>query len=156
MKYVLAVLGCAFALCSCGGANDVASMLTVDLLSTGWRDAAPASGRNKIVPSASVRVTNASDRTLPAVQVNAVFHRRGEDGAWGSAFVAATGSSGLTAHAGATLTLNSERGYTSDAAQEQMLTHQQFVDATVDVFAKYGSHQWTRVGAYPIARQLLK
>ena len=140
---------------ACGRTADVASALKVQVLSTGWHDAAGVPGRNKIVPSASIRVKNVSDRSLPSVQVNAVFRRVGEVGEWGSAFAAA-GSSGLTPGADATLTLNSERGYTGEDPQEVMLSNRQFVDVTVDVFAKYGSAQWTRLGAFPIDRQFLR
>lgn len=142
-------------LVSCGRTADVASAVKVQVLSTGWRDAGPVAGRNKLVPSASVKVTNASDRNLRAVQVNAVFHRVGESGEWGSAFVTAAGSSGLTPGGDATLTLNSERGYTGEDPRELMLHNRQFVDVTVDVFAKYGSAQWAHLGAFPIERQLI-
>ena len=36
-----------------------------------------------------------------------------------------------------------------------MLQNSQFVDAKVDLFAKYGSAQWTQVGEFPITRQLI-
>jgi len=36
------------------------------------------------------------------------------------------------------------------------LQNSKFVDATVDVFARYGSRQWTRVGEYRIARQIIE
>ncbi|HZP47058.1 MAG TPA: hypothetical protein VFB07_00890 [Vicinamibacterales bacterium] len=149
------VLVLCVALASCGRSADVASGLRVQLVASGWRPAA-AGGRNKLVPSASIHVMNVSDTTLPSVQVNAVFHRVGEDGEWGSAFAAAAGSSGLTPGGGATLVLDSARGYTGDDPQELMLHNRQFVDVTVDVFAKYGSRQWTRVAAFPIDRHLLK
>ena len=158
MKRFLALAACLTALTalSCGRSADVTSGLRVEVLTTGWRNAASAGGKNKLVPSASVKVTNVSDRTLPSVQVNAVFHRVGEGGEWGSAYVTAAGSSGLTAGTAATLTLNSERGYTGEDPQDLMLTNRQFEDVTMDVFAKYGSRQWTRLGAFPIDRQLLR
>jgi hypothetical protein len=156
MQKLIALAG-ALALCtSCGGTPDVASMLAVQVVTTGWRDAGPVAGRNKLIPSAAVTLTNVSDQVLRSVQVNAVFHRVGEHGEWGSSFVAAAGSSGLTPGAGATVTLNSARGYTGDDPEEAMLSNSHFVDATVDVFAKYGSEQWTRLGAFPIDRQLLR
>jgi hypothetical protein len=37
-----------------------------------------------------------------------------------------------------------------------MLHNSHFVDATVDLFARHGSQQWTRVGEYPIARQIVE
>ena len=36
-----------------------------------------------------------------------------------------------------------------------MLKNSQFVDAKVDLFVKYGSTQWVKIGEYPIARQLI-
>ncbi len=156
MKRTLAIVACAGALASCARPVDVSTLLNVQVLTTGWRAAEPVAGKNKLVPSASVKVTNVSGTTLPTVQVNAVFHRAGEGGEWGSAFVTAAGSSGLTPGGETTVTLSSERGYTGEDPQELMLRNQQFVDVTVDVFAKYGSHQWTRLGAFPIDRHLLK
>jgi hypothetical protein len=148
-------LACVMATAACGRTADVASRVRVEVVASGWRDAGPVSGRNKVVPSASVKVVNVSDATLPTVQVNAVFHRNGENGEWGNAFGVAAGSSGLTPGGDATVTLQSDRGYTGDDPQDRMLTNRQFVDVTVDVFAKYGSQQWSRVGAFPIERRLL-
>jgi hypothetical protein len=37
-----------------------------------------------------------------------------------------------------------------------MLHNSHFVDAKVDLFARYGSQQWTRMGEYPIARQIVE
>ena len=156
MKRTLVAIACAGALAGCGPAVDVSSQLNVQLLTTGWRPTGPVGGKNKLVPSASVKVTNVSGATLPAVQVNAVFRRAGEGGEWGSAFVTAAGSSGMTPGGAATLTLSSERGYTGEDPQEVMLRNRQFVDVTVDVFARSGASQWTRLGAFPIERHLVK
>lgn len=155
MRALLTICACAL-LASCGRTADVSSSLRVQLLSTGWHEAAPVAGKNKLVPSAAVTVTNVTDRNLPSVQLNAVFRRVGESGEWGTAFATAAGSSGLTPGGAATLTLNSQLGYTGEDPTDAMLHNSQFVDATVDVFAKYGSSQWVRLGAFPIDRQLLK
>src|SRR5215472_16757309 len=155
MKKLLFACGCLAMFSSCTRTPDVTSGLAVQLVATGWRDAGSVSGKNKVVPSASVKVTNVSDITLPVVQVNAVFHRVGEGGEWGTAFINA-GSPGLTPGGGATVTLNSERGYTGEDPEDLMLTNNQFVDVTVDVFAKYGSHQWTHLAAFAIDRHLLR
>ena len=37
----------------------------------------------------------------------------------------------------------------------QMLANKQFVDARAQVFAKYGSTQWTLLGEFPVERQLI-
>ena len=55
-----------------------------------------------------------------------------------------------------TLTLRSQLGYTgTDQSREDMLKNSHFVDSEVELFAKYGSTQWTRMGSYPVARRLL-
>ena len=68
----------------------------------------------------------------------------------------AAGSDGLDPGATtAALTVRSPLGYTGTDSREQMLQNKQFVDAKVDLFAKYGSAQWKKVGEYPITRRLL-
>ena len=47
-------------------------------------------------------------------------------------------------------------GYTgSDQSRQEMLQNSHFVDAKVELFAKYASTQWVRIGTYPIERKLL-
>jgi hypothetical protein len=36
-----------------------------------------------------------------------------------------------------------------------MLQNKAFIDATVQVFAKYGSVQWVKKGEYPVERRLM-
>ena len=83
--------------------------------------------------------------------------RVSEQDEWGSALVTVAGSEGLAA--GATsppISIKSNLGYTgSDQTRQEMLRNSHFVDAKVDLFAKYGSIQWVRVGDYPITRELL-
>jgi hypothetical protein len=68
-----------------------------------------------------------------------------------------TGSEGLAPGAETKpLTVKSNLGYTgSDQTRQEMLQNKAFVDATVQVFAKYGSVQWVKKGEYPIERRLL-
>ena len=54
------------------------------------------------------------------------------------------------------LMIKSPLGYTgSDQSRLEMLQNSHFKDAKVELFAKYGSVQWVRLGTYPITRQLL-
>ena len=46
--------------------------------------------------------------------------------------------------------------YTGTDPQWDMLRNSHFVDATVDLFARHGSQQWTRMGEFPIARQIVE
>ena len=62
------------------------------------------------------------------------------------------------APAGATdrLFIKAVAGYTGEDSQGDLLRNSHFVDATVDLFARYGSSQWTRIGEYQIARRILE
>jgi len=142
---------------ACGPAVDLTKGLQVTVVNSGWYDVGIVNGQNKLVPAISFTVKNVSARTLVSLQVNALFRRLTENDEWGSELVIAAGSSGLAAGAATpTLMAKSPRGYTgSDQSRMEMLQNSHFVDAKVDLFAKYGSTQWTRIGSYPISRQLL-
>jgi hypothetical protein len=141
----------------CGGPPvDLTKGLEIVDASTGWYDAGPVNGQNKLVPSISFTLKNISDQPLVALQINAVFRRLNDKDEWGSAFIAVTKSDGLPP--GATsqpITINSQLGYTGTDPRAQMLQNSQFVDAKVDLFAKYASLQWVRIGERPIERRLI-
>jgi hypothetical protein len=148
----------ALAAAGCRPTVDLTKALLVENVSTGWFDEGVKDGKTKLVPSITFQLKNVSDETLVVLQVNAVFHRKNEPKAeWGTGFVSVAGSEGLKA--GATsgpITIRSPLGYTgSDQTREEMLHNSQFVDATVDLLAKYGSAQWTKVGEFPIERKLI-
>ena len=150
---ILAILPLAAS--ACAPVVDLTTGLQVEEISTGWLGAGFVEGKNKIVPKVSFRLKNVSGRTLASLQVNALFRRLGGEDEWGSGFLTAAGTQGLaTGTATDRLTLRSPLGYTGTDPLLAMLANSQFVDATVDLFAKYGSTQWTRLGQYPIARQL--
>ena len=141
----------------CGPAVDLTKGLQVTVVNTGWFDAGIINGQNKLVPSVTFTLKNTSSQTLGSLQVNALFRRVTENDEWGNGFLTVAGSQGLAP--GATtppLTVKSTLGYTgSDQSRQEMLQNSKFVDAKVELSAKYGSTQWTRIGSYPITRQLL-
>jgi hypothetical protein len=142
--------------CGCAPAVDVTKDVHVEGVSTGWVRAGVVDGRNKLVPAVSFRLKNVSDQRLPALQVNAVFRRVTETSGWGDGFRNVAGSDGLPPGAATgPLTIEAQLGYTGLESADALLRNSQFVDAKVDVFAKYGSNQWARLGEYPVARQLL-
>jgi hypothetical protein len=51
--------------------------------------------------------------------------------------------------------VHSKLGYTGTESRQQMLDNTQFVDAKVQIFAKYSSTQWQRVGEFPVPRRLI-
>jgi hypothetical protein len=142
---------------ACAPTVDLSKGLQVQNVSTGWFDAGIVNGQNKLVPSISFALRNASALSLGTLQVNALFRRVGEKEEWGSGFLTAAGSEGLTPGATtAPLTIRSQTGYTgANQTREEMLGNSHFVDAEVELFAKYGATQWKRIGQYPITRMLI-
>jgi hypothetical protein len=151
-----AVLLAAMTTASCGPTVDLAKGLQVEDVSTGWRDAGIVNGQNKLVPSVTFTFKNVSDQTLDILQANVVFRRVTEDKEWGSSFVKITGSEGLAPGATSpSQTVRSQLGYTGSEPRQQMLDNAQFVDAKIQIFAKYGNTQWQKVGEYPVPRTLI-
>ena len=120
-------------------------------------DVGPVGDANKLVPAIEFTVKNGSDRTLAPVQVNAVFRREGDASEWTNGMVTAAGSSGLAPSAETEkFVIKGAVGYTGTDAQWDLLQNSHFVDATVDVFARYGARQWARVGGYRVARRIIE
>ena len=141
----------------CGPSVDLVAGLRVEGVASGWQSAGVQTGLNKLVPSVSFTLKNVSGETLPLLQVNAVFRRSGEENSeWGARFSPAADSKGLgPGESTQVLMLSSDLGYTGSDAWEDMLRNTKFVDVDVDVFAKYGSAQWVRLGRFPVQRQLM-
>lgn len=149
-------LAAALVTASCGPTVDLTKGIQVVDVSTGWWDAGVVDGNNKLVPSVTFKLKNVSDQPLSTLQANVVFRRVTEDEEWGSAFVRIVGSEGLAPGAtSASHNVNSQLGYTGTESRQQMLDNSQFVDAKVEIYAKYASTQWQPVGAYPIERRLI-
>jgi hypothetical protein len=142
---------------SCGPTVDLTKGLQVVDVSTGWWDAGIVDGKNKLVPSVTFKFKNVSEQTLSTLQANVVFRHVADDKEWGSFFLRITDSSGLAAGAtSGSHQVNSPLGYTGTESRQQMLQNSLFADAKAQVFAKYGSTQWQRVGEYTIERRLIE
>jgi hypothetical protein len=158
LRACLAGLLIAAATVGCGGPPvDLTKGLEILDVSTGWFDAGLVNGQNKLVPTISFKLKNVSDQKLSVLQVNVLFKRISDPAEWGNGFLTVVGSSGLAPGATTdTLTVKSNLGYTgSDQTRQEMLKNAQFVDAKAELFAKYGSVQWARLGEYPITRTLI-
>jgi hypothetical protein len=142
---------------ACSRNVEVENVLRITDVHTGWYDAGiQADGKNKLVPSISLRLQNVSQEPVAGVQLNAIFRRVGEPEAWGEHFVRAVGSDGLApGSTGEPLVLRSNLGYTGTQARIQMLQNREFVDARVEIFGKQGSRTWVKMAEYTIDRQLL-
>jgi hypothetical protein len=142
---------------ACGPTIDLTKGLQVSIVNSGWYDVGIVNGQNKLVPTVIFTLHNTSDQKLVTLQINALFRRVSENTEWGSGFLTVAGSQGLAP--GATsdpITIKSQLGYTgSEQSRMEMLQNTHFVDAKVELFGKYASTQWVRLGSYPITRQLL-
>ena len=127
------------------------------LFRSGWYDLGIVNGQNKLVPTVLLTLHNTSDQTLGTLQVQALFRRVTENTEWGNGFLTVVGSKGLAPNATTdTITIKSLLGYTgSEQSRQEMLANTHFVDAKVELFGKYASTQWVRLGSYPITRQVL-
>jgi hypothetical protein len=145
----VALAGCA--------SRDVQTDLKLVDVRTGWYDAGLVEGgKNKLVPSVSLKVQNVSAEDISSVEMNAVFRRVGETEVWGEHFIRAIGSSGLVAgQTGAPIVLRSTLGYTGTQSRALMLQNKEFVDARVVIMGRHGSRNWAKMGEYQVDRQLL-
>jgi hypothetical protein len=136
---------------------ELVKALDVTDVHTGWYDAGlQPDGKNKLVPSVSLKLRNVWNEPVKGVHINAVFRRVNEQEAWGEHFVRAIGPDGLNpGETGGPLVLRSNLGYTGTESRMQMLQHREFVDAKVEIFGKQGSQTWVKLGEYTIDRQLL-
>jgi hypothetical protein len=137
---------------------DLQKVFLVTDVSTGYFDAGIVEGnKNKIVPTISVRLKNIGAEPVASVQMMARFSRLGESEEWGSApFVRAIGPEGLPpGQTSSALVMKNDRGYTGEQPRAQLFQHSQFVDARVELFAKYMAQKWVKMGEYKIARDLL-
>ena len=142
---------------ACGPSVDLTKGLQVLDVSTAWFDAGIVAGQNKLVPMIVFKLHNISDQTLTSLQLNVLFRRVTEPKEeWGSGFLANAAPGGLAP--GATtppLTVKSNLGYKGTDPREQLLHNSQFVDAKVDLFAKYASTQWVKVAEVVVDRKLV-
>ena len=153
---VLSVLLVALLAASCGPPLDLKQNLQVTDVSSGYFDVGVQAGKNKLVPSVSLKLRNKSSDQVRSVQVNAIFRRVGEMEMWGEHFTIGVPREGLApGEVTKELVLQSQLGYTGEQPRLQLLQNSQFVDAKVELFLKQGSQTWSKLAEYPIQRQLL-
>jgi hypothetical protein len=156
MTRLVLALAAALVLSSCGHNFDVEKAVTITDVHTGWYDAGIVNGKNKLVPSISLKLQNTSNESVESVQINAIFWRLGATEEWSDHFAQAIDRKGISpGQTGGLIVLRSEAGYMGPESRLQLLQNKQFVDARVEIFGKHGSRAWQKLGEYKIDRQLL-
>jgi hypothetical protein len=135
---------------------DLTKALTLDEVTTGWFDAGIQDRKNKLVPSISFKIRNASDAQVRSVFLTAVFRRVNEEENWGDAYVRGVDPDGLQpGGVTAPIVMRCSLGYTGEQPRREMLQHKDFRDVQVFLFAKHGPEPPVKIGEFLIERQLL-
>jgi hypothetical protein len=154
---VLLLALCVLSACS-GRDVDLAKVLQVTDITTGWFDAGIVEGgKNKLVPTISFRLKNGDTESISSVQLFAKFTQVGDTEEWGTPpYIRAVGPDGLPpGDATKPIVLRSNLGYTGEQTRAAMLRSSYFVDAQVELYAKYRANNWVKLGEYKIDRQLV-
>jgi hypothetical protein len=93
--------------------------------------------------------------SLPSIQAMAVFRRRGEDEAWGSAFEQVTRAGNPLAPGQEILVvLTSDGRYYSSGSPESMFSHELFKPARSEVFLRMGRSGWIKFGEADVENRI--
>ncbi len=131
--------------------------LRLEFVSAGWRVADTSDHQVHVVPTARVRVVNRSKDSVAGVQVNAVFRRVVDGIEWGNHLRPVSRGTGLAPGARSEPVLvTSEAGHLSASPADATLRHPGFVDATVQVYGRYGAQGWAKLAEYRVPRQLVE
>jgi hypothetical protein len=143
---------------SCGPAVDLRQAVEITELAGGWFDAGIVEGRNKLVPSVTMRVRKKMEARIPWISLNLVFKKLADpntEEGFEDVFVQrvefAEGSQT------APLTVRAQNGYTGEPPQTraEILSHSMFRDMRVVIFVKQSSADWVELTRYDIPRVLL-
>jgi hypothetical protein len=136
----------------CTGRVDLAKNVHVMDVTTGWFDAGIVDGKNKLVPSISFTLHNASSKDL-TLQMNVMFlilpQKESQDEVFLQAIEVPPGGRSKP------IVVRAKYGFTSEQPRAEMLQHRLFQDFMVRLFAKQGSGQWTLLGEQQVNRQLI-
>lgn len=136
---------------------DVARSVRVEDVSGGWSVSTAADGRARLLPTVSFQLRNVSSAPLASVQVNVIFHRAGTADVWSDVVRRAITSSAVASGiATGPIVAQAPIGYTGDEDTGKLLTHPQFVDSSVSIYARHGAEHWTYLGEYPLPRQIVR
>jgi hypothetical protein len=150
---VTVCLAC-WALPACSPAVDLKQAVEVADVSSGWFDAGIVEGKNKLVPSITVRLKKKGDVSISSVSLNVVFKPVGSEEHFDEVYVQRVDFKGDETDP---INVRATVGYTGDPPQTraEMLQNAYFKDMEAQIFAKAGSAQWVPLHSLKIVRQLL-
>jgi len=135
---------------------DIASSVRVEDVSGGWLETDAANGVTRLLPTISFQLRNVSRAPLSSVQVNVLFRRMGDQATWSDVFRRAVTSRALASGTSTEpIVIQSPVGYTGDEAATRLLSHSNFIDTAVAIYARHGSDGWTYLGEYPLPRHIV-
>jgi hypothetical protein len=146
---------------SCSKPVDFKQALKVTDVSGGWYDFGIVDGKNKLVPSLTLRVRKSPGVNLRSMSMNVHFKwangpDRSAEEELDEVFLQTVEFS--EGDQTPLLTVRPEHGFTGDAPQTraEMLQHSQFRDVRARVFAKQSSTTWVELITYDIPRVLIQ
>ena len=135
---------------------DLATSVRVEDVSGGWFVTTAGDGRTRLLPTVSFQLRNVSTEPLASVQVNVIFRRVGDQEVWSDVVRYAISARALASGiATAPIVAQAPIGYTGDDGTSSLLSHAQFVDSAVSIYARHGAEPWTYLGEYPLPRQVV-
>jgi hypothetical protein len=145
---------------SCTPSYEFKQVLQVSDVSGGWYDYGIVDGKNKLVPSMTLRVRKQPGVQLRSIALNVHFKwvkgsERKDEEELDEVFLQTVEFS--EGDQTPLLTVRPEHGYTADAPQTraQMLEHSQFRDVRARVFAKQSSTTWVELISFDVPRVLI-
>jgi len=135
---------------------DPAKEVAVSGLEAYWVVDTPVGQTQYLAPAVRLVIRNATDAPQHALEVTAVFRRKGEeDKTWGSDWrrVAPAGKP-LAPGKETLVVLKSDARYSAIGAPEGMFENEAFRDAMAEVFVRLGSSSWYKVGQVPVERHI--
>jgi hypothetical protein len=147
----------------CSRPIDLKQVLQLTDVIGGYHDAGILEGRNKISPSISFRIKKSIEDDIRPLALNVVFKKLPPAGVavapgspaeedWDETFVPSVPFEGNQTEL---LTIRIKAGYTGEQSRADILSHSQFRDVRVHIFAKHSASQWVEIATYDVPRRVL-
>jgi hypothetical protein len=139
---------------SCAGNVDLKQALQVTDVTTGWFDAGIVAGKNKLVPSVTFRLRNASGAEVAAVPLNVVFRYADTSEIHEEVFKQRIPFDNKQTEP---ITVRAQNGHTAEPPQTRldMLQHSAFRDMDAVIMVRQAAAQWVQLHQVRIERKLL-